>query len=443
MLKKNIRAIKNKLYFIPGYYAIMAVALSAIFILLDNHYSDLLQKIIPVYFFTSVDLAKTILSTVAGSLFGMITISFSTIMVVLTMYSSQFSPRTMQDFLRSNVTLKVLGIFVGGFIYSILTLLFLREGTAGKMVFSADLGVIIAIICLGYFVYFIHHVASSVQVNILIDKLRDEVITIVNRIESRIAENDQIRNEPPANKDELISGDCKAVYAHEYGYIQFIYDIQLTELADKMGIIVKAEKMIGDYVTENSKIFSVWNHEGEIKDPEKFLQYIVIDSERSKSNDIEFGMLKLTEVALKAISPGINDPNTAIFCINQLGWVLSRIAVSSIEKTYYYNKDSKLRFIMEDITFRELLYKTFYQLRHYGRHDVSVTGAILDALLIIAEGSPQKVKDSIWRFTDYILGSFDREVLQKEDKNFINHKVLKIARETNKSKDDYEEYKIT
>ncbi|MFW6389885.1 MAG: DUF2254 domain-containing protein, partial [Halanaerobiales bacterium] len=356
MIKKYLHNITNKLYFIPGYYAVMAVALSIIVILLDNQYAYWLQQFIPQYLFTSVDLAETILSTLAGSLFGMVTVSFSTIMVVLTMYSSQFSPRTLQDFLKSKTTLKVLGVFTGGFIYSILTLLFLRDNKSGKVVFSADMGVIIAIICLAYFIYFIHHVANSVQVNILIEKLRDEVIAIVDRIERRTNENEQIRNDAPVGIDKLASQDGKVVYANKNGYIEYIYDLQLTKLANDKDIIIRAEKMIGDYVTENSKVFTVYNHQNEIEDADKYMKNVIIDSERSKKHDIEFGMLKLTEVALRAISPGINDPNTAIFCINQLGWVLSRIAVSNIENTYYYNQEDEIRFILEDITFEQLLY---------------------------------------------------------------------------------------
>ena len=426
--------LKNKLYFIPGSYGLGALILSFIIITIDNQFGNVLVQILPNYFFTSVDLARDILSTLAGSLFGMITISFSTIMVVLTMYSSQFSPRTVQDFLRSKMTLKVLGVFIGGFIYSIITLLFIKDAPGSNAVFSAFFGVIIAIICLGYFVVFIHHAANSVQVNILIEKLRDEVIEIVNRIEERNNNDDRIQNESPNNLEEITSKEPKCIYANKSGYIQNIADLKLTTNAGKEDIVVRADKMIGDYVTENSVIFSIWDYEGEIEDLD-LLKYVIIDSERSKENDIEFGLLKLTEVALKAISPGINDPNTAVFCINQLGWILSRIAVANLENTYYYDEDDNLRFILEDISFGDLLYKTFYQLRYYGNRDVSVAGALLDSLLIIAEGSPKDIKEKIWHFSSFILAGFDENVLEDEDKLFLNRKIKRLSIETDKGAD--------
>jgi len=356
------------------------------------------------------------------------------------MYSSQFSPRTMQDFLKNKVTLKVLGVFLAGFIYSILTLLFIDESLKGAeeaSIFSAAIGVIIAVICLGYFVYFIHHAANSVQVNLLIESLKNEVIEIVDKIEARNNSNEQIRNNAPDNLKEITDRKSCEVHPDKSGYIQIIYDLELTKLADDNDVVIRAEKMIGDYVTENTVVFKVWmlNPEAELeKDIDQLKAEIrnnlVISNERSKKNDIEFGLLKLTEVALRAISPGINDPNTAIFCINQLGWVLSRIAVANIENTYYYNDKDELCFILEDISFWDLLYKTFYQLRHYGNQDVSVAGSILDALVIIAEGSPKEIKEQVWSFSHYILDGFERNVLEKEDKKFLNHKIYRLAKET-------------
>lgn len=451
MKLKFLHNIENKIYFIPSIYAISATILSAFVIFIEHQYSSFLLVNIPSYFFTSYDLSKTILSTIAGSLFAMITVSFSTIMVVLTMYSSQFSPRTMQDFLKNKVTLKVFGIFLGGFIYSILTLLFIDEnlkGTQEATIFSAMIGVIIAIICLGYFVYFIHHAANSVQVNLLIESLKNEVIEIVDTIETRNNKNDQIRNEPPDNLKEMTDREFCEVHPEQSGYIQVIFDIELTKVADEHDIIIRAEKMIGDYITENTVIFKLWRLNDDNKKIEevklkqiknKIRENIVISNERSKKNDIEFGLLKLTEVALRAISPGINDPNTAIFCINQLGWVLSRIAVANLENNYYYNDKDELCFILEDISFWNLLYKTFYQLKHYGSQDVSVTGAIIDALIVIAEGSPEEIKEQVWSFSDYILKGFDRNVLEQADKKFLNNKIYRLAKETG-NKDVKENY---
>ncbi|MFW5972342.1 MAG: DUF2254 domain-containing protein, partial [Bacillota bacterium] len=448
MNNRVIRIVKNKIYYIPVCYCVIAIILAIAVIILDNKFVELLSDYIPFYLFVSVDLAKTILSTLAGSLFGMVTISFSTIMVVLTMYSSQFSPRTMQDFLRDKVTLNVLGVFIGGFIYILLNLLLLQKSNESTIILSVDLSVVIAIICLGYFVFFIHHVANSVQVDFLIEKLRDEVIDSIEIIEKRNNKDDRIRNKPSENILELTTGRSQVVYANQSGYIQCYYPVKLAQYADRMDVFIQAEKRIGKYVTENSRIFTIWQYRKSklnnidrdndvdrkiiIEDFNEIYNYIDIGKERKKKNDIEFGLLKLTEVALKAISPGINDQNTAVFCINQSGWILSKIAISNLENTYYYNNNDELCFIKEDIVFSELLYKTFYQLRLYGRQDYSITGAILDALLIIAEGSPNYIKKIVWEYAIDTMNGFDKKVLENTDKKYLNRKIYILACETDR-----------
>jgi len=439
---KFLLNIKNKIYFIPSLYAISAALFALLVIFIEYHYSSILVNIMPSFFFTSYDLSKTILSTIAGSLFAMITVSFSMIMVVLTMYSAQFSPRTIQDFLKNKVTLKVLGVFIASFIYSMLTLLFIDDslqGTGESTIFSTMFAVIIAIVCLGYFVYFIHHAANSVQVTLLIESLKEDIIELLDKLEKRNNSNDQISNVPPDNLKEMLDREFCELHPEESGYIQVIYYIELTKMADEYDIIIRAEKMIGDYITENTVVFKFWqlNEESESFNEEKLEKIkkeirdkLVISNKRSKNDDIEFGLLKLTEVALRAISPGINDPNTAIFCINQLGWVLSRIAVANFENTYYYNDKDELCFILEKISFWDLLYKTFYQLSHYSKQDVSVAGSIIDAMVIIAEGSPKDIKEQVWKFSHYILSSFDKSVLEQEDKKFLNHKIYRLAKET-------------
>jgi uncharacterized membrane protein len=199
--------------------------------------------------------------------------------------------------------------------------------------------------------------------------------------------------------------------------------------------------MIGDYVTNNTKVFTIYYNLDEMEMDElneetlnKCLDFILVGKERNKSKDIEFGLQKLTEVALRAISPGINDPNTAIFCIKQAGMVLDRIAKANIENTYYYNEDNELTLIFEDISFDYLLYKTFYQLRYYSKRDVSVAASILEALIIIAEGNEQEIKDITWEFGNYIVKGFDEEILEDLDKKYMNGKIEELAVMTEKSK---------
>lgn len=171
---------ENKMWVYLAQYMLISLALAIFAILLDVRYIPVL-KYIPDLFLTSVDLAKLILSTLAGSLLTITTFTFSTIMVVLTMYSSNFSPRVVSNFLTEKITMKVLGIFIGGFFYCLLTLFFMKKTYAEVLVISATIGVIYAVLCIIYFVVFVYTVSSSVQASKLISRLYDESIVIINK----------------------------------------------------------------------------------------------------------------------------------------------------------------------------------------------------------------------------------------------------------------------
>ncbi|MTI46730.1 DUF2254 domain-containing protein [Sporosalibacterium faouarense] len=427
MIKTFIFKIKNRVWFVPSYYSFIAFLLAIGATILDTQYTYLLQNSSLTFFLTRVELAKTILSTLASSLLTMTTITFSTIMVVLTTYSSQFSPRTLEDFITDKKTLRVLGIFMGGFIYSIFTLFFIKDTDSTIYVFSATLGVLIAIICLGFFVYFIHHVSTSIQVNRLIDRLTSDILNLVEKIEAKNNSNVKIQNELVNSSDEVNDDERTLIFSKKIGYIQRIDDLALLRLAENKDIIIRVEKMIGDYVTTNANIVSVWNNNKSIEDTEVFLRHITIGSERNMLQDMEFGLKKIVEVALKALSPGINDPNTAVKCINQLGMILTRIGTANIENTYYYDNEGSLRLIFEDKSYDELLYKTFYQLRHYSNQDVSVMGAMLDALIVIAEENAMPLKEKVWDFSHYIVNGFNKKALESLDRDYINKKIKRLA----------------
>lgn len=427
MIKRIVFKIQNKVWFLPGYYSIIAFLLAIIVAVIDTRYSNMLQTSFLSYFMTRVDLAITILSTLASSLLTMTTITFSTIMVVLTTYSSQFSPRTLEDFVTDKKTLRVLGIFMGGFIYSISTLFLIKYDTGNNLVFSATFGVVLAIFCLGFFVHFIHHVSLSIQVNRLIDRLTSDILKLVDNVETKNNSDIKIQNELIDSNMKLNEDERACIFSHKIGYIQLIDDLGLLKLAESKNIIIRVEKMIGDYVTTNANIISIWNNEEPIEDPDVYLKHIAVGKERNMLQDIEFGLQKIVEVALKALSPGINDPNTAIKCIIQLGMILTRIGTANIENTYYYDNEGNLRLIFEDKSYEELLYKTFYQLRHYSDHDVSVMGAMLNSLILIAEENAKPLKDKVWKFSNYILEGFKKDVLQPLDKQYINEKIKRLA----------------
>jgi uncharacterized membrane protein len=152
-----------------------------------------------------------------------------------------------------------------------------------------------------------------------------------------------------------------------------------------------------------------------------------IGEERNSEEDVEFGLIKLVEVALRAISPGINDPNTAIFCIHKIGYVLSDIAQSKRHKTYYYDDANKLRLIVNKIPFKDLLYQSFSQIKHYGSHDYSVMGACVDALAFISKHSAHSIREICWEFSLYLFEGCDCSEMASLDRIYLERKMQELA----------------
>ncbi|NLJ94328.1 MAG: DUF2254 domain-containing protein [Clostridiaceae bacterium] len=166
MFKKlKLKYDENIVWLYPIFHMLFAALLAYIVIRVDISERGLF-KYIPRIFLTSVPLARTILGSLAGSLLTITTFTFSTVMAVLTMYSSNYSPRIVQNFLKKKISLRVLGIFLGGFIYSITSLLFMRDSLYTDHVVSASIGVLYAIVSSIYFVFLSHKLLNLVKPHI-------------------------------------------------------------------------------------------------------------------------------------------------------------------------------------------------------------------------------------------------------------------------------------
>lgn len=417
MEKWTLRA-RKEIWFVPSLYALASIILTAIIISIDTVFADSVQTYLPRIFFTNVDLSTTILSSIATAILTMTTISFSTIMVVLTTYSSQFSPRTLQDFMTQKPTLRVLGVFVGSFIYTVSSLLFMKDWLDDQRVLASGVGVFLAVICVGYFVFFIHHVARSIQVSKLIERLMKEGLISLKK-KKLLYKEEKLTFETlqaPSGYTEKKELQPKAT-----GYIQVIDMDGLTNKAKEHGFYLLFTKRMGDFVTERSTIAEVYFNKKPPKDLD-VTAYIEIGEERTPLQDAEFALQKLAEVALRAISPGINDPNTANNCIRYMSRLLIEFGEVEAEAVSYLDDTKEQRITLPQRTFQEILYTAFYQIRIYGEKDISVVLTMLECLILTAEGSEKVVRNNIKDMYEFLVGSIKEQYFEPLDIKKIEEK---------------------
>lgn len=417
--------IKESIWFIPTLYSLFSVLLAIIFSTVDHVYDDLLLLYVPHVLLTTVDLAQTILGGLSAALLTMTTFTFSTIMVVLTTYSSQFSPRTLKNFVRDPMVWRVLGVFMGGFIYTTLSLLFMQESIAGESVISSLIGILYAMVCLIFFALFIHHIAQNIQVNTLIHKLAVEGQEAVKCYEEFLKRKD-LTLETEGNW--TIQGMANLITAPEDGYIQ-LFDIeQMKATALKYDGQIELNACIGDFVHQNTPVATLYADKiVDMADEVNGDKLFVVGRERDTRQDPVYAIQKMVEVSLRAISPGINDPNTAIHNIHQLGRLLG--TYSQLPKTAFLFMDSEgnRRVKMNIHRFDEVLYRTFHQLFHYGKSDISILAAITDSLTRAAELAPLVEKKEIWTIQLYVLEGMEMKEFQSLDLEFYQLRINKLA----------------
>lgn len=413
-------------------YVLISLFLSIGAILIDSKFVAILEYI-PDILLTSVELAKLILSTLAGALLTITTFTFSTIMVVLTMYSSNYSPRVVNNFLNDKVTMKVLGVFIGGFFYCILALFFMRNIFSEYSVVSATIAVIYSALCIIYFVIFVFRVSSSIQATKLISRVYNESYTIIER-----ALNIRKNQESTDRLEIGIFSSKFEILASKNGYLEIInYDELLSKLSDiKSKLVIRED--VGAFISKGQIIATLYynDYEGGDEDSRshkyeyqeklsnKISSEIILQEERMAYNDYRFSLQKIVDITLRAISPGINDPNTAVHCINILGVLLSRLSQIEGRYTIIKDKDSKSEIVYEDFNFKEDLYFTFYQIIHYGKEDMSIVIAVLNALKTVNKASLDGKRNIVEEFADYL---YDKSVVCFDHK--IDLEVLKKARQ--------------
>lgn len=420
-MKKIINKIKTSIWLYPTIYSIGAFILSVVIKILETTYSDEMSLYLSTVFYTKSELAQTVLGIVASAFITIATFTFSTTMVVLTMYSSQFTPRVVENFLNNKVTMKSFGVFLSGFIFAISSLLFTKTSQNENLVISASIGIIYVIVGLVYFLIFIHNVATYVQASHLIQRLQDEA-------RKKIKEYNDFEDKASIlSKEEMIEMVKYKyffdVYAHSDGYIQEINYQKLQKIAQNHNCIICFKKVVGQFISLETKILTIYYEEKNILDEidiEEINKLILIGNKKTQTQDFSFTIQKIVEIAVKALSPGINDPNTAIHCLNIIGILLRDL--SHIEKGYILlKKDDELgHIIYEAYDFEVLLDDAFSQIIFYGQADVSVIVVALKSLRIIKTKASKYNKEIIDNYAKYLI---EKQLKLSDDK--LHHTKIK------------------
>jgi uncharacterized membrane protein len=302
--------------------------------------------------------------------------------MTLTLASMQFSPRIIVSFARDRVTQWTLGIFLGTFSYCMAALPAARSAPHPFAPVATVAGaMLLALACVGWLLFFIHHISQAISVNYIVDKIASETEAVIDEVmpwPNRF--NRPIETTPVDSStwDTEIPSDVS-------GYIRYIDAKGLVALAKSYHVKIHVLRRVGHFVPAGVPLLRV--HKGERLSPEKPSEIrgaFDFGPTRTLQQDVEFGVLQIVDIALKAISPAVNDPTTAICCVDQLSRILIRFASRELPQLLLYDPPGALRVSLPRIGLDRLLDSAFEQIRLYSKADIAVSLRLLRALGDIA-----------------------------------------------------------
>ncbi len=389
-------SLSASFWFVPALIVVAAIGLSFAMIELDRLAQDRVMQTVRWVWSGGPDGARGLLSTIAGSMITVAGVVFSITIVSLTLASSQFGPRLMRNFISDKGNQLVLGTFVATFVYCLLVLRTVRGEGGFEFVphFSTTLGLVLALVDIGVLIYFIHHVATMIQapyIIALVARELDESIDHMFPEQLGHSEPAPRRQDPVQEVPEDFARQACAVTAAHEGYLQAIDAGGLMRLAVENDLLIILWYRPGGFIVRSSKIMEVWPSE---RVSEELISQLsdtfILGPARTPTQDVEFAVRQLVEIAVRALSPGINDPHTAMTCIDRLGAALCRLTGREIPSPYRYDSENKLRVVADAVTFAGVADAAFDQIRQYGRSSASVTIRLLEMIAVIAEWVQRK-----------------------------------------------------
>ncbi|MGP6139491.1 MULTISPECIES: DUF2254 domain-containing protein [unclassified Jeotgalibaca] len=402
---------EKRIWVTLGGNVLIAFMLALVIIALDTRLIPTVELISPV-FLTSVNLAKDILSLLAGSLFSVATFTFGTMLAVISFYSSNFSPRTVENFLLHKAPMQALGVFLGGFIYCLSSLFFMRNSEHEYLVLSATVALIYALFSVLFFVRFVYSVAMFVRMEQLVDRLYHEADESFDKAVAFFSEKPTVQHLPEFDRLHVYT-----IQATQDGYVEYINFDRMVTLAQEWEGSLVLYVRIGDFVARNKPLGILYTNkkiDAIEKIAEPFNRALVFEIAPSTMYDPIFARTKLVEVALRAVSPGINDPNSAIHILQYKALLDGKMAALPgrfvLLGEHEDNEDYTGVVFYDFNNFAKDLYESYWQLIHYMKQDISGASALFDSLLTVAYAAhPEKLS---------FIKSYSTHVYQLTTPNF-------------------------
>ncbi|MDI1230289.1 MAG: DUF2254 domain-containing protein [Methylobacter sp.] len=422
--------MRSSFWFVPAMIVLDAVVLAAVLIGVDATVDLHIVERWPLIFGAGAAGARGLLTTVASSMITVAGVVFSITIVALALTSSQYTSRVLRNFMRDPINQVVLGVFVGIFAYCLVVLRTIRGGDEGAFVPSLAVlvGLILAFVGIAFLIYFIHHISMSIQASSILAAAAQDTINAVDHLFPNMLSKNADEEADGHRAIFLAEHTWTAIPAQKTGYIENVGLDALLALARERGIILRMERGIGEFVVEDTPLISVAGS-GELDEQmtDELNALYVISRQRLVEQDVAFGIRQIVDIALKALSPGINDTTTAVMCVDYLTAILVRLSVRRIVTSLRLDK-GELRVIARGPSFESLLAEAFDQIRQNAEANVAVLTRLLQALETIAgQTTNTRRRRALSQQADLIASAARRTISTPHDMTDIDISLTRLS----------------
>lgn len=360
-LLKILHVIKSKIIFYPTVFAVLGILFAFLLMYLENlGISRYLLDNLPILVVDNGDTALTILSAIITGLISMMVFSFSMVMLLLSQASSNYSPRLLPGLISDKSHQIILGIYLGTILYCIFTL-FSIQPTGDKYQipgFSVLLGIVFTVACIYAFIYFIHNISENIQISKILDKI---FLTAQTNLTALIEEENEGKVPFPETKE------WKKYYTEDCGYLQNISIPNLVEICKQKNVQLHVIPVNGVFVLKGFPLFRA-SKELDKDTVNSIISNFNFSRGELVQDNYVLAFKQITEIILKAMSPGINDPGTALNGIDYLSELFSLRMQKKDRNIIVRDNEAYLR--INTVDFDELLYNVMAAIRTYCKHDI-------------------------------------------------------------------------
>ena len=425
--------LKATFWFIPVILILTSILLAISLVYIDGRISFSKDGLARFFFVNSSDSARSILSTISGAMMGVAGTVFSITLVALTLASSQFGPRLIKNFMYVRLNQIVLGAYISTYLYCLLVLNAVKEGNDYTFIPSISIlvAIIAAIINIILLIIFIHQIAISLQADKVIADISD---FISEQVETLFPEKLGEVKESEGNIDisAAISTYQRriSIKSPTSGYLQYIDSEALMEIIIRNDSLLELFQRPGAHLVKGLEIGLLYSNSNLEKDElQKISQKFVIGKTKTSQQDLEFSIHQMVEIASRALSPGINDPYTAIACIDNLTATMSYLAQAKFPSKYRYDDKGNLRIIADTLAFEGVLDAAFNQIRQFSGGSPAVIIRLMEALTTISRfTTDDSQKKSVLRHAEMVLNTGRQTIKEENDLQDLVKRSKKILK---------------